>query len=567
MSTVESPQIPPTIKIAKTHLPPHRPRSSRLLWKIGGVIAVFLVLAVLVVLFPSVIPTGATKSRLEQKLGILTGRNTRIGTVSIKSIVFPTLVLEQVELDDDPAFQKGSFLRVRRLETRVPFSGLWGASLEVSQLKVEGAQLNLVHRLDGEWNWSSLRLLKPNPLAAIRHQATLPENWFDLPSVQASHQSHPLALALLELPLEIEKIQVFDSSFVVSSESKKEAAEKDEPASQANSATPSDTKPGIEVNIFRCSNISTEGVFSKNRLACRSLMASLANGTYQGELAIDLLPQMFQFEIKGSLKGAEMKEILQALSTKPVVTGAVSGDFRLRGKFAEKTDVSRSLEGEGKLELRDGTFPTIRIGEFSKKDTPQLPIPSGFPFPIPKLPFPQQLPTPGPEEPQSSEYFMFAGGKPGAKKPAAEWKGGVAPGATESQKSEGTRFELLTCSFSVDPEKFQAKELMCNTKEKTEVAGHGTIFFRGSVTTVDFQLKATMTAEMAAKLQKSRPVASVISSLLSQGKTIRLPLKVTGDIRKPDVEVDYVGFVRPGESQRDGDANQLPIPDSLSLPF
>ncbi|MBI4750933.1 MAG: AsmA family protein [Acidobacteria bacterium] len=566
MSTAEPPlppQVPPTIRIAKTHQPTSRPRSSRLIWKVGVVLVVFLGLVVLVVIFPSVIPTGATKSRLEQKLGILTGRNTRIGTVSIKSVLFPTLVLERVEMDDDPAFQKGSFLLVRRLETRVPLSGLWGASLEISQIKVEGAQLNLVHRLDGEWNWSTLRILTPNPLAASDHPSRTPRSWIDLPSVQASNQSHTGALVLLDIPFEVEKIQVFDSSFIVNSESKKEPEATEEPPPKSSSGTTTtDARPGIESNIFRCTNISTEGVFSKNRLACRSLMASLANGTYQGELAIDLLPRTFQFEVKGSLKGAEMKEILNALSTKPVVTGAVSGDFRLRGKFAEKTDVSRSLEGEGKLELRDGTFPTIRIGEFSKKEAPQLPVPSGFPFPIPKLPFPQQLPAPDQSPP--SESLQLAAGKPKSKKSPTEWKTGVAPGPTQP---EGTRFELLTCSFTIDPEKFQAKELMCNTKEKTEVAGHGTIFFRGSVTTVDFQLKATMTAEMAAKLQKSRPVASVISTLLSQGKTVRLPLKVTGDIRHPDVEVDYVGFVRPGDSQKEGESNKLPIPDSLSLPF
>lgn len=565
MSTAEPPlppQVPPTIRIAKTHLPPARQtRSRKLILAVSGVVAVILGLVLLVVLFPFLIPTSATKSRLEQKLGTLTGRNTRIGTVSIKSVLVPTLVLEQIEMDDDPTFQKGSFLLVRRLETRVPFSGLWGASLEISQIKVEGAQLNLVHRLDGEWNWSTLRFLKPNPLTAAERSS---RPWFDLPSVQADNPSHPPALALLDLPFEIEKIQVFDSSFSVNSESKKEPEATEETPPKSGSGAPSDDRSNIESNIFRCTHISTEGVFSKNRLACRSLMASLASGTYQGELSIDLLPGAFQFEVKGSLKAAEMKEILNALSTRPVVTGTVSGDFRLRGKFAEKTDVSRSLEGEGKLELRDGTFPTIQIGEFSKKEAPQLPVPSGFPFPIPKLPFPQQLPAPDPDQSPPSESLSLAAGKPKSKKSATEWKTGVAPGPAQP---EGTRFELLTCSFSIDPEKFQAKELMCNTKEKTEVAGHGTIFFRGSVTTVDFQLKATMTAEMAAKLQKSRPVASVISTLLSQGKTVRLPLKVTGDIRHPDVEVDYVGFVRPGESQREGESNKLPIPDSLSLPF
>src|SRR5580693_1105233 len=120
---------------------------------IGGIVAV---LFLIVLALPLFINANQFKPTLETQLAAALGRQVGIGDISL-SIFSGGVTVSDVSIADDPAFSKSPFLTTKSLNAGVELLPLiFSKKLEVRSLTVKDPEVNLIHAVNGTWNYSSL---------------------------------------------------------------------------------------------------------------------------------------------------------------------------------------------------------------------------------------------------------------------------------------------------------------------------------------------------------------------------------------------------------------------------
>jgi AsmA protein len=120
---------------------------------IGGIV---VVLFLIVLALPLFINANQFKPTLETQLAAALGRQVGIGDISL-SIFSGGVTVSDVSIADDPAFSKSPFLTTKSLNAGVELLPLiFSKKLEVRSLTVKDPEVNLIHAVNGTWNYSSL---------------------------------------------------------------------------------------------------------------------------------------------------------------------------------------------------------------------------------------------------------------------------------------------------------------------------------------------------------------------------------------------------------------------------
>ncbi|HET7100493.1 MAG TPA: AsmA family protein, partial [Terriglobia bacterium] len=85
---------------------------------------------------------------LESKLG----RPVKLGAVTFRLLPHPGFSVENVVVEEDPAFGTEPFARVDRVECDLRWRSLWGSHLDCARIVLDHPTVNLVRRPDGRWN-------------------------------------------------------------------------------------------------------------------------------------------------------------------------------------------------------------------------------------------------------------------------------------------------------------------------------------------------------------------------------------------------------------------------------
>lgn len=127
-------------------------RKLRRLWI--ALAGVALVLAV--VLVPPMISINRYKGRIAELVSQSLGRTAHLSSVELRLVPWPSFVLSNLVVDEDPAYGAEPVLHADTVTANVRLLALWRGRLEISRISVDNASLNLVRMPGGRWNLDPL---------------------------------------------------------------------------------------------------------------------------------------------------------------------------------------------------------------------------------------------------------------------------------------------------------------------------------------------------------------------------------------------------------------------------
>jgi AsmA protein len=126
---------------------------KRLLVISGIVVAVLLLIVVLVPLFINV---DSFRPDLEKKLSAALNRDVKVGKLDA-SILSGGASASEISIADDPAFNKGPFLKASSVKIGVQLMPLiFSKQLKVTAITVQKPEITLLKNVAGKWNYSTL---------------------------------------------------------------------------------------------------------------------------------------------------------------------------------------------------------------------------------------------------------------------------------------------------------------------------------------------------------------------------------------------------------------------------
>ena len=126
---------------------------KKIIW-ISGTILIGLVAVVLVV--PHFIDLGIFKRSYLPLVEEILRRRIDVGEVRLNLVPTPSIRLSNLKVSDGPAFPGNTFFAVEQLQLRLKFWPLLRGRFEVTELVLEKPIVNLLKRPDGTFNYSDL---------------------------------------------------------------------------------------------------------------------------------------------------------------------------------------------------------------------------------------------------------------------------------------------------------------------------------------------------------------------------------------------------------------------------
>lgn len=145
---------------------PHRPggRQTRL-----RLVSLVVLLLLATILIPPFINVGRYKNRITQAIAVSLGRQVRLSSVELRLFPWPSFVLTNLSVAEDPAYGFEPVLHADTVRANLSPWSLWRGTIEFSSIHVENASLNLVRTAPGRWNFDSLfRTAAAQPGSALR---------------------------------------------------------------------------------------------------------------------------------------------------------------------------------------------------------------------------------------------------------------------------------------------------------------------------------------------------------------------------------------------------------------
>jgi uncharacterized protein involved in outer membrane biogenesis len=127
-------------------------------WKwVAVVVAAVVVLAIaLLAAVPYLVDTPRVQALIATSATQALGRPVKFSAVSLSALPRPSVVLENLEVAEDPAFGTAPFLRLNRAEVRLQLLPLLFRRVEFGDFVLKQPAITLIQRADGRWNIASL---------------------------------------------------------------------------------------------------------------------------------------------------------------------------------------------------------------------------------------------------------------------------------------------------------------------------------------------------------------------------------------------------------------------------
>ncbi|MEJ2009758.1 MAG: AsmA family protein, partial [Acidobacteriota bacterium] len=140
------------------------PRKRRY-WRNAAVALLLLIVAAWVV--PSFFNAGRYRPLLQAALERSLHRKVTFGHIGLHVFPHPGFTLENVTVNEAPAFGAEPFIRVDRIDCDLRWRSLWHSHLNFGTLRLQHPSINIVRNSAGQWNIENLLLrsgiTKPSP--------------------------------------------------------------------------------------------------------------------------------------------------------------------------------------------------------------------------------------------------------------------------------------------------------------------------------------------------------------------------------------------------------------------
>jgi len=150
-------------------------RRAKPKWLWLSLAAVVALLAIAIV--PPLVSVSRYRGQIANLVGRSLGRSARISSVHIRLLPRPGFVLYDLVVDDDPTFGAEPVIHANSVTAPIRILPLWRGRLEISEISVDEASLNLVRTPDGKWNLDSLlqtTATNAGKISADTHRAEFP---------------------------------------------------------------------------------------------------------------------------------------------------------------------------------------------------------------------------------------------------------------------------------------------------------------------------------------------------------------------------------------------------------
>ena len=124
----------------------------RRLWLVAA--ALLVLLAVLIL--PPLVSISRYKSQIAHLISASLGRPVHLSSLHMHLLPRPGFVLYDLTVDEDPAFGAEPVLHASSVTAVIRMLSLWRGRLEIDEISVDDASLNVVRTPDGRWNLDSL---------------------------------------------------------------------------------------------------------------------------------------------------------------------------------------------------------------------------------------------------------------------------------------------------------------------------------------------------------------------------------------------------------------------------
>jgi hypothetical protein len=125
----------------------------RYLW-LWLAIAALIVLAIV----PPLINVNRFQRRIATSISQSLGRPVHLDQVTLNLLPLPGFTLNNLVVDEDPAFGSEPIIRANSVRATLRFSSLWTKRVEFSTISFTDPSVNLVHLANGKWNLESILL-------------------------------------------------------------------------------------------------------------------------------------------------------------------------------------------------------------------------------------------------------------------------------------------------------------------------------------------------------------------------------------------------------------------------
>lgn len=119
-----------------------------------AVLALTILVAIIVI--PPMVSINRYKSRIARAMSASLARPVHMSGVELRLFPRPAFVLTDLTVEEDPAYSAEPVLHANAVTADVRLFPLWRGRLEISQISVDEASLNLVRAADGRWNLATL---------------------------------------------------------------------------------------------------------------------------------------------------------------------------------------------------------------------------------------------------------------------------------------------------------------------------------------------------------------------------------------------------------------------------
>jgi AsmA protein len=112
----------------------------------------------LLVLLPPLVSVNRYQKRIANSISDSLGRPVHLDKVTLNLLPLPGFTLENLVVDEDPAFGSEPVIRANSVRATLRISSLWRRRVEFSTISFTDPSVNLVHLSNGKWNLQSILL-------------------------------------------------------------------------------------------------------------------------------------------------------------------------------------------------------------------------------------------------------------------------------------------------------------------------------------------------------------------------------------------------------------------------
>jgi uncharacterized protein involved in outer membrane biogenesis len=121
-------------------------------------------------------------------------------------------------------------------------------------------------------------------------------------------------------------------------------------------AAPSGRLAGIMLT-----DLNARATVTPTTVLLEPLTFGVFGGQYAGSLTLDVSTPIPAFSWNASLNQVKVAEALKYAGAADVMTGTLAGRIRLSGAGADATAALKTVKGSGRLDVRDGALPTLKL--------------------------------------------------------------------------------------------------------------------------------------------------------------------------------------------------------------